>query len=103
MHFLLHAKIKKPRDVSNEEFYAVWQRESVAGRELAKQGVPIFKVAGKYEVVLLVEVDSEPELDEAIHSLPIWQEGFQDMVEIDATLLRPYAEWGEQLDKLVGV
>ena len=100
MHFLLHAKIKKPRGVSNAEFYGVWQRESVASRELAKQGVPIFKVAGKYEVVLLVEVGSESELDEAIHSLPIWTEGFQDMVEIEATLLRPYEEWGEQLDKL---
>ena len=62
--------------------------------------MPIFKVAGKYEVVLLVEVGSESELDEAIHSLPIWTEGFQDMVEIEATLLRPYEEWGEQLDKL---
>ncbi len=100
MHFLLHAKIKKPRDVSNQEFYGVWQRESVAGRELEKQGVPIFKVAGKYEVILIVEVGSEAELDEAIHSLPIWQEGYQDMVDIEAIHLRPYGEWGEQLDRL---
>ena len=100
MHFLLHAKIKKPRDVSNKEFFGVWQRESVAGRELAKQGVSIFKVAGKREVVLIIEVGSESELDEAIHSLPIWQEGFQDMVDIEATALRPYQEWGEPLDGL---
>ena len=100
MQFLLHAKIRKPRSVSNQEFYGVWQRESVAGRELEKQGVPIFKVAGKYEVILIVEVGSEAELDEAIHSLPIWHEGYQDMVDIEAIALRPYSEWGEQLDRL---
>ena len=100
MHFLLHAKIKKPRDVSNQEFFGVWQREATASRELAKQGVPIFKVAGKYEVMLIVEVGSATELDEAIHALPLWQEGFQDMVDIDAIALRPYTEWADHLDKL---
>ncbi len=100
MHFLVRAKIKKPRDVSNKEFYGVWQRESVAGRQLAEQGLPIYKVAGKYEVVFIIEVGSESELDEAFHSLPIWQEGFQDMVELEVEALRPYAEWGKQLDKL---
>lgn len=100
MHFLLHAKVKKPRDVSNKEFFGVWQREATASRELIEQGVPLFKVAGKYEVVMIVEVGSETELDEAIHALPFWQEGYQDMIEIEATALRPYVEWADQLDKL---
>ncbi len=100
MHFLLHAKIKKPRDVSNQEFFGAWQREASASRDLAAQGVPIFKVAGKYEVVLIIEVGSATELDEAIHALPIWQEGYQDMVRIEATALRPYTEWADHLDKL---
>ena len=100
MHFLLHAKIKKSRDLSNEEFFGAWQREATASRGLIEQGVPIFKVAGKYEVVLIAEADSANELDEAIHALPFWQEGFQDMVDIDAIALRPYGEWADQLDKL---
>ena len=100
MHFFVRAKVKKPREVTNKEFFGVWQRESVAGRELAKQGVPIFKVVGKYEVVFIAEVASEAELDEAIHALPIWQEGYQDIIELEVEALRPYADWGQQLDKL---
>lgn len=100
MHFLLRAEVHKPREVSNEEFYGAWQRESVVGRELVNQGVPLFKVAGKYEVIAILEVGSASELDEVIHSLPMFQEGLQDMIDIDVTALRPYHEWGEHLDKL---
>ena len=102
MQYLLHAKIKKPRELSNDEFFGVWQRESVAGRAIEAQGVPIFKVAGKYEVIVIVDVDGPGELDEAIHGLPIWAEGYQDMVDIDAIPLGSYGEWGEQLDRLTG-
>lgn len=76
MHFFIRVKVTKPRELSNNEFFGVWQRESIAGRELASQGVPIYKVAGKYEIVFFIEVGSEAELDEAIHNLPIWKEGY---------------------------
>ncbi len=100
MHFLVSAKIKKPRDVTNKDFYGVWQRESVAGRELEKAGVPIFKITGEYEVVLIIDVAKPADLDAALHGLPIWMEGYQDMVEVTATALTPYGEWGQQLDQL---
>ncbi len=103
MHYLLHAKLKKPHGMSNDEFFGIWQRESVAGRELEKQGVPIFKVAGKYEVIVLLDVAGPSEVDEAIHGLPIWKEGYQDMVDVDVIPLRPYREWGEHLDRLTGM
>jgi muconolactone delta-isomerase len=101
MHFLVSAKIKKPRTVSNKDFYGVWQRESVAGREIEKTGAPIFKVAGEYEVVFIAEVEKPADLDTALHSLPIWKEGYQDMVEVTVKALVPYGEWGEKLDELV--
>ena len=100
MHFLVRAKVKKPREVTNKEFYGVWQRESLSGRELDANGGPIFKVVGKYEVVFILEVETEGELDELLHDLPIWKEGYQDMVELEVEALRPYTEWAHQLDKL---
>jgi len=103
MHFFIRVKVTKPRELSNNEFFGVWQRESIAGRELASQGVPIYKVAGKYEIVFFIEVGSEAELDEAIHNLPIWKEGYQDLTEMEVEAVHPYAEWGAQLDVLAGV
>lgn len=102
MHFLVSGKIKKPRELSNEAFYGIWQRESIAGRELEKAGQPIFKVAGEYEIVLIVEVDKPADLDAALHALPIWMEGYQDIIEVTAKALVPYGEWGRQLDRLTG-
>jgi len=101
MHFLVSGKIRKPRDVSNETFYGVWQRESIAGRALEQAGQPIFKVAGEYEIVLIIEVEKPADLDAALHRLPIWMEGYQDMIEVTARALTPYGEWGRQLDELI--
>ena len=64
------------------------------------RGCPSIKSRESTKVVFIIEVASESELDEAFHSLPIWQEGYQDMVELEVEALRPYAEWGKQLDKL---
>lgn len=100
MHFLVSGKIKKPREVSSQEFYRVWQQESIAGRELEQAGQPIFKVAGEYEIVLIIEVEKPADLDAALHRLPIWTEGYQDMIEVTAKALVPYGEWGRQLDGL---
>lgn len=36
MHFFIRVKVTKPRELSNNEFFGVWQRESIAGRD----GVP---------------------------------------------------------------
>jgi muconolactone delta-isomerase len=100
MLFLIHVKLKKPHGMSNKEFFSAWQRESVAGREQVASGAPVYKVAGKYEVVAIVDVPSAAALDEEIHALPIWQEGYQSMADVEITALRPYTEWGEQLDRL---
>jgi len=100
MHFLVSGKIRKPRDVTSQEFYRVWQLESIAGRELEKAGQPIYKVAGEYEIVLIIEVDQPADLDAALHRLPIWTEGYADMIEVSVKALVPYGEWGRQLDRL---
>jgi len=51
--------------------------------------------------VLIIEVEKPADLDAALHRLPIWMEGYQDMIEVTARALTPYGEWGRQLDELI--
>ncbi len=103
MEFLLWAKLAKPADASNKEFFEVWRQESVAALEAYKAGAikQIWKVSGKYEVLAVVEVDNSDDLDAIVHNLPIWKLGYAHIVvELNWIPLRPYANWAEQLKEL---
>lgn len=103
MEVLLRAKLAKPESLSNKEFFEVWRQESVAALEAVKAGAikNIWKVAGVYEVLAVVEVDSGDQIDEIVQSLPIWKTGHAHIVpEISWTPLRPYANWAAHLEKL---
>lgn len=103
MELMFHAKIVKPESASNEEFFELWRKESVAALEAVKAGAikHIWKVAGKYEVIAVMELDNGDQMDEAIHALPIWNLGYAHIVpEITWTPLRPYANWAEHLKTL---
>ena len=54
MDVLVHAKLRKPDRMSNEEFFKVWKQEAAAALEAVKAGVikQIWKVPGKYDVLL---------------------------------------------------
>lgn len=103
MLWMFHAKPTRPEGISNTEWYTVRHAESVATREAMKAGVfkGCYKVAGKDEVIGLIEVESFDQMDQAIYSLPVWLQGLEGNVELTWTPLRPYENWGEQLDGIV--
>jgi muconolactone delta-isomerase len=103
MEIMMWAKIAKPESASNAEFFEVWRKESVAAIEALNAGAikNIWKVAGKYEVIAVMEVNSGADMDAIIHSLPIWTLGYAHMVpEVNWTPLHSYANWSKQLTEL---
>ena len=91
MLVLLTADLFKPDSVSAKDFYEVW-RKPIKG---------IWKVAGEYQVIAVVEVESGEQIDEIVHSLPIWSEGYAHIVKnISFKPLSPYSEWAQQLIEL---
>ena len=102
MDVMIHAKLHKPDRMSNQEFFGVWKQEAEAALGAVQAGVikNIWKVAGKYDVILVLAVESADQIDEIIHSLPIWKLGYEYMVDLDWTILRPYENWAKHLDAL---
>ena len=102
MDVMIHAKLHKPDRMSNKEFFGVWKQEAAAALGAVKAGAikNIWKVAGKYDVILVVGVDSADQIDEIIHSLPIWTLGYDYIIDLDWTILRPYQNWADHLETL---
>jgi muconolactone delta-isomerase len=103
MLFMLKVHLSKPANTSNKEFYSVWRQEAEAAVAAAKAGAVkgIWKVAGKPEVIAIMDMPSADDLDHAMNQLPIWRLGYSHIVtEIDIVPLRPYENWAEDLKKL---
>jgi muconolactone delta-isomerase len=103
MLVMLTADLAKPESLSNKEFFEIWRQESVAALEAVKAGAikGIWKTAGEYQVIAVIEVENGDQIDEIVHSLPIWRLGYAHMVpRISFKPLRPYANWAEQLKTL---
>ena len=102
MDVLIHARLHKPDRMSNQEFFGVWKQEAAAALQAVKAGVikHIWKVPGKYDVLLVMAVESVDQMDELMHSLPIWKLGYDYIVDMEWILLRPYEHWAKQLDEL---
>ncbi len=106
MEVMLWVKLVKPESLSNKAFFEVWRQESVAVLEALKQGAikNVWKVAGKYEVVAVMEVDSGDDMDAIVHGLPIWKQGYAHIVpEVNWIPLRSYENWSKQLEALASV
>ena len=102
MDVMVHAKLHKPDRMSNKEFFGVWKKEAAAALGAVEAGVikNIWKVAGKYDVIVVMSVESVDQIDEIMHSLPIWNLGYDYIVDMEWTMLRPYENWAKQLDDL---
>jgi muconolactone delta-isomerase len=103
MLFMLKVYISKPASASNNEFYSVWRQEAEAALAALKAGAikGIWKVAGKPEVIAIMDLPSADDLDHALHQLPIWKLGYAHIVtEIEIIPLRPYENWAEDLKEL---
>ncbi len=103
MEVLLRVALAQPEGMSNKEFFGVWVQEARAALQAMQAGAikSIYKVSGKYEVIVILEVESTDQIDEILYSMPIWTEGYSHIVkELDWTLLRPYEHWAQQLEGL---
>ena len=103
MLVMMTADLAKPVSMDSGDFFEIWRQESVAAIEAVKAGVikGIWKVAGEYQIIAVMEVDSADQVDEIVHSLPIWKTGNAHMVpKITFKTLRPYENWAEQLKTL---
>ena len=100
---MLHVKLIKPESASNKEFFEVWRQESEAVLGAVEAGAikHVWKVAGNYEVIAVLDVENADQMDEALHNLPVWRNGYAHIVpEITWTPLRSYENWAEQLKTL---
>jgi muconolactone D-isomerase len=102
MLFMLKSHISKPEGLSNKEFYGVWLKEAEAAVAAYKAGVikGIWKVAGKPEVVAILDVDSADALESAVLNFPICKLGYSHILNFEWNALRPYENWHEDLKKL---
>ncbi len=102
MDVLINARLHKPDGMSNQEFFGVWKQEAAGALAGVEAGVikNIWKVPGKYDVILVMSVESADQIDELIHSLPIWKLGYDYIVDLEWTLLRPYENWAKHLEEL---
>ena len=103
MEIMMKATLVKPESLDNKEFFGLWLRESLAALGAIEAGAMkhIWKVAGKYEVIAIMEVENGDQMDAALHALPIWQEGFAHVItDLEWTPLRSYQNWSDQLKVL---
>jgi muconolactone delta-isomerase len=103
MLFLLKAYIAKPANVSNKEFYGVWRQESEAALGAVKAGAikGIWKVAGRPEIIAILDLPSADDVDHAMLQLPIWKLGYSHIAtNLEVIPLRPYENWAEDLKEL---
>ena len=47
-----------------------------------------------------MSVESEDQIDEIMHSLPIWNLGYDYIIDMEWMVFRPYAKWAKQLEEL---
>jgi muconolactone delta-isomerase len=103
MLFMLKARVEKPADISNKEFYTVWSAEAEAALQAANEGVikEIYKAAGQPVVIVILDLPTADDLDRALHELPIWKLGYSHIVkDLEILALRPYENWADDLKKL---
>ena len=103
MLVMMTADLAKPEGLPNDEFFEIWRQESVAAIEAVKAGAikNIWKVAGEYQIIAVLDVEDGDQIDEILHSLPIWRLGYAHIVpRLSWKPLREYENWAEQLKTL---
>jgi muconolactone delta-isomerase len=102
MDVLIRGKLHRPDRMSNKEFFGIWKQEAEAILKAKQAGVVknAWKVPGKYDVFIVVEVQSADQIDEIMHSLPLWKLGYDYIIDMEWILLRPYEDWAKQPGEL---
>ncbi len=103
MLFMFRGRLEQPAEMSREEFYGLWEKESEAAVELLNEGTIkwAYKVAGQPEIVAMIDVPDNDSLDRFLLNLPIWRLSANHMVkDLTWTPLREYEGWYEDLKVL---
>ena len=60
MDVMVRARLHKPDKMSNKEFFGVWKQEAAAALGAVEAGIikHIWKVPGKYDVIVVIGFDS---------------------------------------------
>jgi muconolactone delta-isomerase len=103
MLYMFQGRLEKPAEMSNAEFYGLWEKESEAAVALAESGLIkwVYKIAGRPEIVWLVDATDHDDMDRFLEKLPIFSLGFAHLVrDLKVTPLREYAGWYTDLKRL---
>ena len=103
MDVMFISKLRKPDAMDDATFYAIWEKEAktaIASLDAGRMKF-MFKVAGRYELIGIMSVDEPEQIDDIIHSLPIWKEGYMHIVEdYQWYILSDYRQWAKKLSSL---
>lgn len=100
MDVFFRVQLAKPESMALAEFFDVWIAETEAVMGARDAGVIkwVYKVAGQYEVLGVIAVDSAEHLDELIHQLPVWRDSAgHTVVDMEWLPLTDYAAWSKQM------
>src|SRR5713226_1525936 len=94
MLFLVWFKLEASESMSQRQIFEAWTRESkeapkVIPRERVKG---LYKVAGKQELIAILDFDSHQALDESLSQLTLLKEAGQNL-RLDIVPLYPHADF----------
>lgn len=106
MDIFFRVKLAKPESMSLSDFFDVWIKETEAVLAARDAGVMkwVYKVAGQYEVVGVMAVESAEQLDDLMHQLPVWRDSnSHTVVDMEWLPLTSYEKWSAQMKRHNGV
>lgn len=100
--FLVWFRIEQPESMSQKQIYEVWLRESKEAPKVIKREsvLGLYKVAGKQEVLALLDFESHQALDKALSQLTLLKE-IGHSLKIEIVPLYPYADYIQYAEKAV--
>lgn len=83
MDIFFRVRLAKPESLSLEGFFDTWIEETKAVLAARDSGVIkwIYKTAGQYEVLGVMQVEQVEQIDEIMHQLPVWRTSCSHLVE----------------------
>ena len=102
VEMLFMADIVKPDGMDDAEFFRIWNAEAEAATAALEAGAikHLWKAAGRYQVIGVFAFEDGDGMDDALHSLPIWELGHHEYVNNAQWIqLRRYYTWAKDWKK----
>lgn len=103
MLILFRGEMAKPYGMKDEEFFGVWCEEAQAALAAEKAGAikGIWKVAGKFIVIGLIELNDINDFDGLLFQLPVFKKGYTFLNKLDYDVLVPYDGWSKTMQAVL--